>query len=89
MYHEFQTGAPCLSFDIIRDDLNRSAGDFPATAFIVAGTMSQSAKDHLIVLKLSNMHEQAQNDPEISDDEEEEDEGLLSLFDEKLWKLFF
>jgi len=75
LYHEFQTGAPCLSFDIIRDDLNRSAGDFPATAFIVAGTMSQSAKDHLIVLKLSNMHEQAQNDPEMSDDEEEEDEA--------------
>jgi len=56
LYHEFQTGSPCLSFDIIKDDLDRSKGPFPATSFIVAGTMSQQKKDHMIVLKLENMH---------------------------------
>ena len=41
LYHEFQTGSPCLSFDIIQDDLDRSASPYPATMFMVAGTMSQ------------------------------------------------
>ena len=70
LYHEFQTGAPCLSFDVISDDVNRSNGAYPATTFIVAGTNSQTARDHLIVLKLSNMHEQ--EEPVDLDDDEEE-----------------
>jgi len=70
LYHEFQTGAPCLSFDVISDDVNRSNSAYPATTFIVAGTNSQTARDHMIVLKLSNMHEQ--EDPVDLDDDEEE-----------------
>ena len=70
LYHEFQTGAPCLSFDVISDDVNRSNSAYPATTFIVAGTNSQTARDHLIVLKLSNMHEQ--EEPVDLDDDEEE-----------------
>lgn len=74
VYHEFQTGAPCLSFDIIPDDVNRSGGAYPATTFIVAGTNSQSARDHIIVLKLSNMHEQ---EPPVDVDDDDEEEPLV------------
>lgn len=73
MYHQFQTGAPCLSFDVISDDMNRENGQFPATAFIVGGTMSQSSKDHIIVLKLSNMHNSEGGEEEDDDEETEED----------------
>jgi len=69
LYHEFQTGSPCLSFDIIKDDLDRSKGPFPATSFIVAGTMSQQKKDHMIVLKLENMHVTDTNMTEEDDED--------------------
>ena len=54
---------------------DRSAGPYPATAFLVAGTMSRQKKDHLIVLKLSNMIE---SKDEKDDDEEdvEPDPGI-------------
>lgn len=77
LYHEFQTGSPCLSFDIIKDDLDRSKGPFPATSFIVAGTMSQQKKDHMIVLKLENMHVTDTNMTE--EDDEESDPGSLKV----------
>ena len=74
LYHEFQTGSPCLSFDIIKDDHDRSQSAYPATAYIVAGTMSRQKKDHLIVLKLSNMIESKyENDDD--DEESEPDPG--------------
>lgn len=63
LYHEFQTGSPCLSFDILADDLDRT-NPYPATVFVVAGTMSSQKKDHLIVLKLQNMHKSPEETPE-------------------------
>jgi len=69
LYHEFQTGSPCLSFDIIQDDHDRTGSPYPATAFIVAGTMARQKKDHLIVLKLSNMAEQQEGDDEVTEEE--------------------
>ena len=74
LYHEFQTGSPCLSFDIIKDDHDRSTSLYPATAYIVAGTMSRQKKDHLIVLKLSNMVE-SKDENEEDDEEQETDPG--------------
>lgn len=45
MLHQAHTGAPCLSFDIILDDLGNSRDTYPMTAYIVAGT--QAAKAHV------------------------------------------
>ncbi|XP_013099644.1 glutamate-rich WD repeat-containing protein 1 [Stomoxys calcitrans] len=75
MLHQASTGAPCLSFDIIPDELGTDREQFPLTAYMVAGT--QAARTHinnLIVMKMHNLHKtQAGTD----DNEEDEDEGEL------------
>lgn len=45
MLHQAHTGAPCLSFDVVRDDLGNDRDAFPMTAYMVAGT--QAAKAHV------------------------------------------
>lgn len=45
MLHQAHTGAPCLSFDIVLDDLGNNRDTYPMTAYIVAGT--QAAKAHV------------------------------------------
>lgn len=45
MLHQASTGAPCLSFDIIKDDLGDSRETYPLTAYMVAGT--QAARTHI------------------------------------------
>lgn len=80
MLHQAHTGAPCLSFDIIRDELGDSRTDFPMTAYIVSGT--QAARTHVnsvIVMKMSNLHRTSKEKDEdeesdSSDDEDEEPE---------------
>ncbi|XP_066148421.1 glutamate-rich WD repeat-containing protein 1 [Euwallacea fornicatus] len=71
MYHQAQTSAPCLSFDIISDTLGENRTTYPMTAYIVAGTQaSQSHVNNLIVMKLSNLDKTSKN--EDSDDDEDE-----------------
>lgn len=43
MLHQAQTGAPCLSFDIVKDTLGNNRTEFPMTAYLVAGTQASSA----------------------------------------------
>lgn len=45
MLHQARTGAPCLSFDIIPDNLGATRDAFPMTSYIAAGT--QAAKAHI------------------------------------------
>lgn len=45
MLHQARTGAPCLSFDIVRDQLGENREAFPMSCYIVAGT--QAAKAHV------------------------------------------
>ncbi|KAH8234322.1 hypothetical protein KR038_007686 [Drosophila bunnanda] len=74
MLHQASTGAPCLSFDIIPDELGQSRQSFPMTAYIVAGT--QAARTHvnnLIVMKMDNMHK-TQDDGDDDDEELEDDQ---------------
>lgn len=78
MYHQAQTSAPCLSFDIIKDSLGDNRETHPQTAYIVAGTQApQSHISHVIVMKLSNLHKtnnkEDDEDNEESDDEDQQD----------------
>ncbi|XP_023218153.1 glutamate-rich WD repeat-containing protein 1-like [Centruroides sculpturatus] len=58
LYHHAQTGAPCLSFDIIKDSLGDNRADaFPLTAYLAAGTQAQRLHtNNVIVMKMSNLH---------------------------------
>lgn len=77
MLHQAQTGAPCLSFDVIRDHLGDNRETFPLTSYIVSGTQaSQAHINNIVVMKLWNLHrtskdEDNDDEDELSDDEDE------------------
>ncbi|XP_033192256.1 WD repeat-containing protein 1 l(2)09851 [Bombus vancouverensis nearcticus] len=71
MLHHAQSGAPCLSFDIILDDLGNNREDYPLNIYLVAGT--QAAKTHvnnLLVMKMKNLCGIEDNSDDESDDDE-------------------
>ncbi|ELT91552.1 hypothetical protein CAPTEDRAFT_155831 [Capitella teleta] len=73
MYHQAQTGAPCLSFDVIEDNLGDKREEFPLTAYIIAGTQAEkSHTNNLIVMKMSNLHK---NNKKKDDDDDDDDES--------------
>lgn len=77
MLHQAQTGAPCLSFDIIPDNLGNDRKEFPMTAYIVAGTQASSPHlNNVLVIKMCNLHQTSKSeDDEESSDSDEEDEA--------------
>jgi len=75
--HTFTTTSPCLSFDIIPDNLGTDRNTFPLTSYLVGGT--QAARSHansLIVMKVNNVYktQPKTSDDELSSDESENDE---------------
>ncbi|KAL6267489.1 hypothetical protein P5V15_000564 [Pogonomyrmex californicus] len=86
LLHHAQSGAPCLSFDVIPDDLGNSRESYPLSMYIVAGT--QAAKTHvnnLLVMKMSNLHsnkqhsEDSESESSDSEDEDEEHKPMMSV----------
>nr|XP_006000705.1 PREDICTED: glutamate-rich WD repeat-containing protein 1 [Latimeria chalumnae] len=56
LYHQAQTGSPCLSFDILRDQLGDNRTDYPMMIFLCAGTQAETAQaNRLLVLKMHNL----------------------------------
>lgn len=82
MLHQAQSGAPCLSFDIVKDKLGDNRDQYPLTTYIVAGT--QAARTHannVIVMKMSNLHKtggEEESSDEESDDEDNEEPNMAS-----------
>lgn len=79
LLHHAQSGAPCLSFDIIPDDLGTSRESYPLSMYLVAGT--QAAKAHvnnLLIMKMSNLHGNRErnedSESDLSDSEDEDDD---------------
>jgi len=57
MRHSMNVNWPCLSFDILRDNLGDERQRFPATAYIVAGTQADEiSKNEVVVYKMSSLH---------------------------------
>ena len=53
--HTFTTTSPCLSFDIIPDNLGHGRNKFPLTAYSVSGTQAQrSHANNLLVMKVNS-----------------------------------
>lgn len=75
MYHQARTTAPCLSFDIIPDDLGNNRNEYPHTCYAVAGTQAEAkSQNHVIVMKLSNLKRTFKEHKEESEDEDSESE---------------
>uniref|UniRef100_A0A673GHZ6 Glutamate-rich WD repeat-containing protein 1 n=1 Tax=Sinocyclocheilus rhinocerous TaxID=307959 RepID=A0A673GHZ6_9TELE len=77
LYHECQTGAPCLSFDVVRDGEGEVREQFPLSMVLCAGTQADTAlSNRLIVMRMHNLHEtdKDKDENESSDEESDEDE---------------
>ncbi|KAI9811193.1 MAG: ribosome biosynthesis protein rrb1 [Thelocarpon impressellum] len=84
MLHTLSTNWPCLSFDIVPDNLGDSRKTYPATLYAVAGTQAEAGREkenELMVMKLSGLSrmEKARHDDESdeSDDDNEDEEPIL------------
>lgn len=65
MRHTLNVNWPCLSFDVLRDNLGDQRQRYPATAYIVAGTQADVAKNNeLSVYKMSSLHKTQKDDSE-------------------------
>ncbi|XP_068613251.1 glutamate-rich WD repeat-containing protein 1 [Brachionichthys hirsutus] len=79
MYHECKTGAPCLSFDVLRDGGGEGEGreQFPVSMLLCAGTQAETAlSNRLLVMRMHNLHgtQKEKEGEESSDDESDEEE---------------
>ncbi|XP_072316470.1 glutamate-rich WD repeat-containing protein 1 [Eucyclogobius newberryi] len=76
MYHECQTGAPCLSFDVLRDDDGDGREQYPLSMLLCAGTQADTAiANRLLVMRMHNLHgTEKDSGKEESSDEESDDE---------------
>lgn len=82
LLHQAQTGAPCLSFDVIRDEFGDSREQYPLSMYLLAGTQAARAHvNNLLVMKMTNL------DGVKNDDDEESDEELSDSEDEATGKL--
>jgi ribosome assembly protein RRB1 len=83
VYQKAETGYPCLSFDVIDDNLGSGeerANNYPLSCYLVAGTQANKVHvNQLMVLKMSNIHkvkhkneDNSESDDESSDSEDED-----------------
>eukprot|EP00276_Gloeochaete_wittrockiana_P013344 CAMPEP_0184333682 /NCGR_PEP_ID=MMETSP1089-20130417/2631_1 /TAXON_ID=38269 ORGANISM="Gloeochaete wittrockiana, Strain SAG46.84" /NCGR_SAMPLE_ID=MMETSP1089 /ASSEMBLY_ACC=CAM_ASM_000445 /LENGTH=513 /DNA_ID=CAMNT_0026657609 /DNA_START=47 /DNA_END=1588 /DNA_ORIENTATION=+ len=74
MFHRLHVEWPCLSFDIIRDNLGIHRTKYPHTCFFVSGTQASDGHNSLLVMKASDLH-RTKHDGSSSDDEEAENDN--------------
>lgn len=57
MRHNLSVTWPCLSFDILKDNLGDERQRYPATAYLVSGTQADiPSNNELSVYKMSSLH---------------------------------
>ncbi|PPQ67120.1 hypothetical protein CVT25_005721 [Psilocybe cyanescens] len=78
MRHSMSVNWPCLSFDVLKDNLGDERKRFPATAYIVAGTQADAEnKNEVVVCKMSSLHRtQRDGNDSDSENEDEDDDDL-------------
>ncbi|KAL7886478.1 hypothetical protein AOLI_G00041990 [Acnodon oligacanthus] len=80
LYHQCQTGAPCLSFDVLRDGDGEGRETFPLSMLLCAGTQADTAlSNRLIVMRMHNLYgteKDSEEEEQSSDGESDEDEDV-------------
>jgi len=75
MLHRAQVEWPCLSVDIVRDDLGAQRTAFPLTAYVVAGSQAARVEDNRIyMMKWSKLYKTAKDGREDSEDEQDSED---------------
>lgn len=75
MLHSMNVKWPCLSFDVLWDQLGDERCTFPATAYVVTGTQADlSQNNEVLVMKMSQLAKTKNDDGNMSDDESDDDE---------------
>ncbi|KAG6821387.1 hypothetical protein H0H93_014184 [Arthromyces matolae] len=89
MRHSLNVPWPCLSFDILRDNLGDERQRYPATSYIVTGTQADLANNNeMVVYKMSSLHKTQKDggehqhllsgivffDDDVDDSDEEDEE---------------
>ncbi|RGP61797.1 ribosome assembly protein rrb1 [Fusarium sporotrichioides] len=85
MLHNLSTPWPCLSFDIVRDNLGDNRKAYPATMYTVSGTQAETGKDsdnQIMVMKFSGLSKMDRGD-EGSDSEDDDDEDADPILESK------
>ncbi|KAK6435514.1 Ribosome assembly protein rrb1 [Oleoguttula sp. CCFEE 5521] len=80
MLHTLEPTWPCLSIDVVRDQLGDGRKSYPATVYAVAGTQAAQGREkenQIMVLKLSGLsrNDEARNLNSDSEDEDEDEEN--------------
>ncbi|KAL8765055.1 MAG: hypothetical protein Q9209_007745 [Squamulea sp. 1 TL-2023] len=89
LLHNLTTTWPCLSFDIVPDQLGASRKAYPASLYAVAGTQAESGKanqNELMVMKLSGLSRidrRRDHDDSDSDEDDDEDESADPILETK------
>ncbi|KAJ4485906.1 glutamate-rich WD repeat containing [Lentinula aciculospora] len=77
MRHSTGVDWPCLSFDVLRDNLGEERQRFPHTVWIVTGTQADVAKNNqILVCKMSALHKTQKFGNDSDSDDDEEDDSL-------------
>ncbi|KHJ35207.1 putative ribosome assembly protein rrb1 [Erysiphe necator] len=77
MLHNLNSPWPCLSFDLIRDNLGDDRTAYPATIYAVAGTQAASKREkenQLLVMKFSGLSRMNRNQDSDEDDDDDDDD---------------
>lgn len=79
MLHTLEPTWPCLSFDIVKDNLGDNRKSYPATAYAVAGTQAAQGREkenQIMVMKLSGLSRNDKFANIDSDDEDDDDDEV-------------
>jgi len=78
--HSLSYAWPCLSFDILRDNLGEDRSTYPHTSWLVTGTQAGEipgqgkAKDEVVIMRMSGLSKtQYDDDSEAGDDDDDND----------------
>ncbi|EFJ52570.1 hypothetical protein VOLCADRAFT_55730, partial [Volvox carteri f. nagariensis] len=72
--HRFEVDWPCLSFDILKDDLGGPRSSFPHTVYLVCGTQAATARQNYVAfLKLAQLGQGRHGKKSAAEDDDDSD----------------
>lgn len=75
MLHSINVTWPCLSFDILEDNIGDQRRSYPQSAYIVTGTQAQKKRDNEItVMKFSSLGKTLLKEDDDQSDDDDDDE---------------